>query len=131
MPLSNWHWLTVAGGTFESDTDGTFHCDIPGTFQSVVDGTFDSATAGTFQSDMGGTFGPLLSAEESLVEGLQWRILIREHIPGGCLALEDSQIVVAVDQRARKSREENAYLEVGHIGIALDDTPLVAVAIEE
>lgn len=70
-------------------------------------------------------------AEESLVEGLQWRILIREHIPGGGLALEDSQIVVAVDQRARKSREENAYLEVGHIGIALDDTPLVAVAIEE
>lgn len=70
-------------------------------------------------------------AEESLVEGLQWRILIREHIPGGGLALEDSQIVVAVDQRARKSREENADLEVGHIGIALDDTPLVAVAIEE
>ena len=61
MPLSNWHWLTVAGGTFESDTDGTFHCDIPGTFQSAVDGTFDSATDGTFQSDMGGTFGPLLS----------------------------------------------------------------------
>ena len=68
MPLSNWHWLTVAGGTFESDTDGTFHCDIPGTFQSVVDGTFDSATAGTFQSDMGGTFGPLLSTYESRLQ---------------------------------------------------------------
>ena len=69
MPLSNWHWLTVAGGTFESDTDGTFHCDIPGTFQSAVDGTFDSATDGTFQSDMGGTFGPLLSTDDFLRAG--------------------------------------------------------------
>ena len=45
--------LTVAGGTFQCDTDGTFYCDIPGTFQSVADGTF--------YCDMGGTFGPLLS----------------------------------------------------------------------
>lgn len=113
MPLSNWHWLTVAGGTFESDTDGTFHCDIPGTFQSAVDSTFDSATDGTFQSDMGGTFGPLLSEKN-----LPTRIIEKlTHFNGGNIS---SSLVWTAKNESLKNADGADKLEIlKHSGLEI------------
>ena len=69
--------------------------------------------------------------KESLVERLQRLVHIGEHIPGGRLALENTQIVVGVDQAAGEAGEEYAYLERRHIRVAGDDAVFVAVAVEE
>ena len=70
-------------------------------------------------------------AQEGLIEGLQRLIGIGEHIPSGGLTLIHAQIIIAIDETTRETGEENAYLEFGHIGMTLDDAPLVTVAIEE
>ena len=57
--------------------------------------------------------------------------MVGKHVPCRCLAFEDSQVVVAVDQRTGESGEEDGNLEIGHVGIALDDAVVVAVAVEE
>ena len=70
-------------------------------------------------------------SQEGLVEGLERVVLVGKHIPGCRLALKDSQVVVGVDKAAGQAAEEDADLERRHFGIAIDDAPLVAVAIEE
>ena len=70
-------------------------------------------------------------AQEGLVEGLQRLVGIGEHVPRGGLALVDAEVIVAVDEGAGEAGEENANLEIGHVGVALDDAPFVGVAIEE
>ena len=70
-------------------------------------------------------------AEEGLVERLQRLVRVRKHVPRSRLALVDAKVVVAVDEAARKAREEYAYLEVGHGRVAPYYAVLVAVAVEE
>lgn len=45
-------------------------------------------------------------AQESLIEGLERLIGISEHVPCGCLALEDTKVVIGIDQIAGESAEE-------------------------
>ena len=40
-------------------------------------------------------------AQKGLVKRLEGLFGIGQHIPGGCLALVDAQVVIGVDQRAR------------------------------
>lgn len=70
-------------------------------------------------------------AKEGLVEHLEGLVGIGEHVPGGGLALVHAEVVVAVYQAAGEAGEEDAELELGHIGVPLDDAVLVGVAIEE
>ena len=70
-------------------------------------------------------------AQESLVEGLQGLVSIGQHVPCRRLALIDAQVVVTIDQRTCQPREEDADLEFGHVGVTLDDAPLVGVAVQE
>ena len=56
---------------------------------------------------------------------------VLSHIPSGGLTLIHAQIIIAIDETTRETGEENADLELGHIGMTLDDAPLVTVAIEE
>jgi len=42
-------------------------------------------------------------AQEGFIERLQGLVGIGEHVPCGGLALEDAQVIVAIDQRAREA----------------------------
>ena len=70
-------------------------------------------------------------AEEGFVEGLEGLVLIGEHVPGCRLALEDAEVVVGVDEGAGEAGEEDADLEIRHLGIALHDAVLLILAVEE
>lgn len=70
-------------------------------------------------------------AEKGLVEGLQGLILICKHIPCRRLAFIDTEIVVGIDEATGESAEEDTYLEVWHLWMAPDDSPLIAVTVEE
>jgi len=70
-------------------------------------------------------------AQEGLVEGLQGLVGIGQHVPCSRLTLVNTEVIVGIHQRACQSREENTNLELRHIGMALNDAPLVTVAIQE
>ena len=70
-------------------------------------------------------------SKEGLIERLQRLVSVRKHVPRSRLALVDAKVVVAVDEAARKAREEYAYLKVGHGRIAPYYAVLVAVAVEK
>ena len=69
--------------------------------------------------------------QKSLVERLKWLVHISQHIPCCRLTFIDTQIVVTVYQRARQTREENPNNEIRHLWITFDDTPFIAIAVEE
>ena len=70
-------------------------------------------------------------AQEGLIEGFQGLLGIGEHVPSGGLAFVDTEVVIGIDKASGQTTEEDANLKLGHLGMALDDAPVVAVAIEE
>ena len=70
-------------------------------------------------------------AQEGLIEGFQGLLGIGEHVPCGGLAFVDTEVVIGIDKASGQTTEEDANLKLWHLGVALDDAPVVAVAIEE
>ena len=69
-------------------------------------------------------------AQEGLVVGLQGHVFIGLDNPGGGLAFRDAEVVVAGYQAAGKAAEEDAQLEVRHVGRLRDEPILVGLAVE-
>ena len=69
-------------------------------------------------------------AEEGLVVGLQGHVFIGLDNPRGGLAFRDAEVVVAGHQAPGQAAEEDAQLEVRHIGRLRDEPILVGLAIE-
>ena len=69
-------------------------------------------------------------AQEGLVVGLQGHVFIGLDNPGGGLAFRDAEVVVAGHQAPGQAAEEDAQLEVRHIGRLRDEPILIGLAIE-
>ena len=69
-------------------------------------------------------------AQEGLVVGLQGHVFIGLNNPGGGLAFRDAEVVVAGHQTPGQAAEEDAQLEVRHVGRLRDEPILVGLAIE-
>ena len=69
-------------------------------------------------------------AQEGLVVGLQGHVFIGLDNPGGGLAFRDAEVVVAGHQTPGQAAEEDAQLEVRHIGRLRDEPILVGLAVE-
>lgn len=70
------------------------------------------------------------TSQEGLVVGLQGHVFVGLHDPRSGLTLRDTEVVVAGYQAAGKAAEEDAQLEVRHIGRPRDEPILVGLAIE-
>ena len=69
-------------------------------------------------------------AQEGLVVGLQGHVFIGLDNPGGGLAFRDAEVVVAGHKAPGQAAEEDAQLEVRHIGRLRDEPILVGLAVE-
>ena len=69
-------------------------------------------------------------AQEGLVVGLQGHVFIGLDNPGGGLAFRDAEVVVAGHEAPGQAAEEDAQLEVRHVGRLRDEPILVGLAIE-
>ena len=69
-------------------------------------------------------------AQEGLVVGLQGHVFIGLDNPSGGLALRDAEVVVAGHQAPGETAEEDAQLEVRHVGRLRDEPILVGLAVE-
>jgi len=76
-----------------------------------------------------GLFGDV--AQVGLVEALEGHAGVGHHVPGGCLALGHTQVVVAIDEAAGEATEDDGEFELGHTGVLADDAVLLGVGIEE
>ena len=70
-------------------------------------------------------------SEVCLVESLQWHAGVCHHVPCRRLAFCHSQVVVAADQRACESAEDDGELELRHAWVLAYDAVLLGVGIEE
>ena len=69
-------------------------------------------------------------AQEGLVVGLQGHVFIGLDNPGGGLAFRNAEVVVAGHKATGQAAEEDAQLEVRHIGRLRDESILVGLAIK-